>query len=221
MWRQAEGQEVKMAQDRTSGFDMLVQISEAELNTQIATLFLAGGVFPPSISVPFNSGGVVGSADFNFGVPVMDLDRPRPQIGITVPFSNSQILITSPIPATLSPLSGTITIVDSVEMISVGTDQIATIDFTGGAVVTVAFDAASQAVLAPALAIAGLTLAQVENMMAAQVLVQLQTSIGRLDLPPPIPVVDDADPLTIDDSREHVLTDLLLPAARFESSTST
>jgi hypothetical protein len=41
-----------MALDRTSGFDMLVQISETELNDQLATAFVAGGLIPPSMSLP-------------------------------------------------------------------------------------------------------------------------------------------------------------------------
>ena len=51
-----------MAQDRTAGFDMLVQVSEAELNTQLATAFIAGTVFPPSMTIPVNMGGATGSA---------------------------------------------------------------------------------------------------------------------------------------------------------------
>ena len=80
-----------MALDRTAGFDMLVQVSEDELNNQLATAFLAGGIFPPSISVPVNAGGVSGSADLNFDTPVADLDRPRPAVGLTLPFSDSSV----------------------------------------------------------------------------------------------------------------------------------
>ena len=45
-----------MAQDRTAGFDMLVQVSEAELNTQLAAAFLGGTIFPPSLSIPVSMG---------------------------------------------------------------------------------------------------------------------------------------------------------------------
>jgi len=189
-----------MALDRTSGFDMLVQISETELNNQLSTTFLAGGTFPPAISVPVNTGGVTGTADLNFNTPVADLDRPRPRMGLTIPFSNSQLQITSPLPATIAPLGGTITVVDSIMMINQGTNQIATMDFNAGAPdVTVVFDAASAALLAPLLAAASLTIEQAQNMMAGVVLTQLQTSINRIDLTPPIPVVDDADATTIFD----------------------
>ena len=93
-----------MALDRTSGFDMLVQISETELNNQLATAFLAGGTFPPAISAPINAGGVTGTADLNFNTPVADLDRPRPQMGLTIPFANSQLRITAPLALTIAPL---------------------------------------------------------------------------------------------------------------------
>ncbi len=39
-----------MALDRTAGFDMLVQVSEAEVNDQLATAFLAGATFSPALS---------------------------------------------------------------------------------------------------------------------------------------------------------------------------
>ncbi len=189
-----------MALDRTSGFDMLVQISENELNNQLATAFLAGVSFPSSISVPVNTGGVIGTADLNFITPVADLDRPRPRMGLTIPFSNSQFQITSPVALTIAPLSGTITVVDSIVMITQGTNQIATLDFNSGAPdVTVVFDPASAGLLAPLLTAAGLTIEQAQNMMAGVVLTQLQNSIGRLDITPPIPVINDTDATTIFD----------------------
>jgi hypothetical protein len=189
-----------MALDRTSGFDMLVQVSENEINNQIATAFLAGALFPSSLSVPVAAGGVAGTANLNFGTPSADLDRPRPRMGLSVPFADSQLQLTAPLPLTLAPLGGTITIVDAIEMVAEGANQLAVMDFNRGAPeVGVAFDTASQAVLAPALAAAGMTLAQAENMMAGIVLARLQADIGRLPLTPPIPVVDDADPTTIFD----------------------
>lgn len=189
-----------MALDRTSGFDMLVQISEAELNNQLATLFLTGGGFPTTLSIPISMGAVVGTATLNFGTPTADLDRPRPQMGLTLPFTNSQLQVTAPLAAMFAPLGGTITIVDAIEIMTQGTNQIATMDFNNGAPnVTVVFDVPSQGILAPALAAAGLTLEQAQNVMAGFVIQQLQSSMGRLDLTPPIPVVDDADPTTVFD----------------------
>ncbi|MBN8414371.1 hypothetical protein LCL99_02215 [Halomonas denitrificans] len=189
-----------MALDRTAGFDMLVQVSEDELNNQLATAFLAGGIFPPSISVPVNAGGVSGSADLNFDTPVADLDRPRPAVGLTLPFSDSQLQITAPLPLTVAPIGGAITVVDRVAVMTEGSNQLVTMDFNAGApAVSVAFDPASATLLGPLLSAAGLSLAQAQNMMAGIVLDQLQTSIGRLDLTPPIPVVDDDDATTVFD----------------------
>ena len=189
-----------MALDRTSGYDMLVQISESELNDQIATAFVAGGLIPPSMTLPISVGGVTGTATVLFGTPVADLDRPRPRLGLTLPFANSQFAITAPAAVTLAPLGGTIEIVDAIEVIVQGGNQIVTLDFNAGApAITVTFDAASVAILQPALAVAGLTIAQVQNMVAGTVLTQLQSGVGRLDLTPPIPVVDDTDPTTLFD----------------------
>ncbi len=189
-----------MAQDRTSGFDMLVQVSENEINNQLATAFLAGSIFPSSMSIPVNTGVVVGTADMNFTTPIADLDRSRPRMGITVPFVNSQLQITSPIPLTLSPLGGTIVIVDTIEVITSGTNQITRMDFAAAAPeVTITFNTASQAILAPVLTATGMTLTQAGTMLAGIVITQLQTSIQHIDLTPPIPVVDDTDPTTIFD----------------------
>lgn len=105
-----------------------------------------------------------------------------------------------PVTVTLAPLGGTITVVDAIEVITQGGSQIVTLDFSHSAPdVAVAFDAASVALLQPALAAAGLTIAQVRAMVAGNVLGQLQTAIGRLDLTPPIPVVDDTDATTVFD----------------------
>ena len=189
-----------MALDRTSGFDMLVQLSEDELNDQIATAFLAGNLFPTSMNTPININGALGTVFLNFTTPTADLDRPSPRIGLTIPFINSQLQITTPAATTIAPLGGTITIVDDIEIIAQGTDQIAVMDFNNGAPnVTVAFDAASQTLLAPLLTIAGLTLAQAQTIMAASVVQQLQSGLGRMNFTPPIPVSDDSNPTTIFD----------------------
>jgi hypothetical protein len=189
-----------MALDRTSGYDMLVQISESELNNQLETAFVAGGLIPPSMTLPVNAGAVAGTATVLFGTPAADLDRPRPRLGLTLPFANSQFAVTAPVALTLAPLGGTIEIVDSIEVIVQGGSQIVALDFNNGApTVTVTFDAASIALLQPALAVAGLTVAQVQTLVATNVLGQLQAAIGRLDLTPPIPVTDDTDPTTVFD----------------------
>jgi hypothetical protein len=189
-----------MAQDRTSGYDMLVQISESEINNQLATAFLAGSIIPTSMVVPVNTGIMAGTATLNFQTPVADLDRPRPRMGITIPFINSQLALTAPAALTIAPLGGTITIVDDIQVLDEGATQTIVMDFNAGAPnVTVAFDAASAALLAPLLAVAGLTLAQAQNQMAAMVLNELQSSLQRIDLSPAIPVSDDTDPATVFD----------------------
>jgi hypothetical protein len=197
-----------MALDRTSGYDMLVQISETEINNQLATAFLAGLIIPTTMTVPVNNSGITGTATLNFQTPVADLDRPRPRMGVTIPFVNSQFDITAPVPATIAPLAGTITIVDTIQVINDGSNQIVTMDFNDGApTVTVVFDAASQTVLAPFLAAAGLTLNQAQNLMAGAVLEELQSGLGRLDLTPAIAVTDDTDATTIFDMDVTTIND--------------
>jgi hypothetical protein len=186
-----------MAQNRTSGFDILVQISEAELNAQAAEAFAGGALFPPSLSSPVNAFGLQGSLDLNFGVPVIDLDRPRPQIGISVPFFNSQLAITSPLATTIAPLGGTMVIVDAVQMRSSANTQQAVIDFVAGApTVTVVFDAATVALLTPILAGFGMSVAVAQNQLAGVVRDRLVSDVQRLPLTPAIAVGNDDDPIT-------------------------
>jgi len=187
-----------MALDRTSGYDMLVQLSETELNDQLATAFLAGGIIPPSMTLPVAIGPVTGTAD----LPVQHADRrsrPAAPARLTVPFANSQLAITAPCGD-----AGSARRHDRRRRRHRGAGAGREPDRHDGLqhrspTVTVTFDAASQAILAPALAVAGLTLAQAQTMVADIVLQQLRTGIGRLDLTPPIPVVDDTDPTTIYD----------------------
>lgn len=186
-----------MAQDRTAGFDLLIQISEGELNAQVAAAFAAGALFPTSFSTPVAAMGVTGRIDLNLNTPVVDLDRPRPQMGFTVPFANSQFEITAPLALTLAPLAGTLVIVDAVQMRNAPGTQQAVLDFTAGAPnVTVSFDAATRAMLTPLLATVGATVAQAETEFANQVRNQLVTGVQRLPLTPPIAVANDSDPLT-------------------------
>jgi hypothetical protein len=189
-----------MALDRTSGYDMLVQISETELNNQLATAFLAGLIIPTSMNIPVNASGLVGNAALNFQTPIADLDRPRPRMGITIPFVNSQLALTTPLPITIAPLGGTITIVDDLQIVDDAGTQTLVMDFVVGApTVTVLFDAASAGILAPLLAATGFTLAAAQNLMAGIVLTELQTTMQRIELSPPIPVTDDTDPATVFD----------------------
>lgn len=186
-----------MALDRTGGFDLLIQLSENELNAQVASAFAAGTFFPSSFSTPVTAMGVTGRLDLTLRTPVVDLDGPRPQIGFTIPFSGSQLEITAPVALTITPLAGTIVFADAVQMRTVGASQQAVLDFTAGApAVTVTFDAATRALLAPLLATVGATVAQAETEFASQVRDQLVSSVQRLPITPPIPVQNDSDPLT-------------------------
>jgi hypothetical protein len=197
-----------MAQDRTSGYDVLLQISESEINSQLETQFVAGGPIPTSMSIPVTASGLSGTATVLFGTPTADLDRPRPQMGLTLPFHDSQFAVTTPIPITLAPLGGTILVVQPIEVLTQGSNQIVSLNFNDAMpAVTVTFDSASATVLAPALAAAGLTLGQAQNLVAGAIVTQLQGPVGRFDLTPPIPVVDDNDPTTVFDIDATTIND--------------
>jgi hypothetical protein len=170
-----------MALDRTSGFDMLVQISENEISEQIGIAFVNGELFEENpITVPINFPGVTGELELNLEKPSVDLDRPRPRMGFTIPFESSQLTITAPITANIAPLGGTIVVVDAVQIRSTPGFQQVVVDFTDGApVVTFTFDAASAALLTPILADFGITLAMAQNFLAAAVTAFLVSDVRR------------------------------------------
>jgi hypothetical protein len=183
--------ELEMSQDRTSGFDIVIQISENELNAQVSAAFASGLFFPSSFSAPVIALGLTGRMDLNLSTPLVDLDRPRPQLGLTIPFFNSQFEITAPLPLTATPLSGTILIVDSVQMRDGAGTQQAIMDFTAGASsVTLNFSPSTRSMMLPLLATVGVTVAQAEAEFANQVRNQLVMSVQRLPITPPIPVND-------------------------------
>ena len=118
------------------------------------------------MTVPINTGGVTGTATLTFGTPMADLDRPRPRMGLTLPFANSQFANhRSRSPTTLSPLGGTIVIVDVIEVIAQGTNQIVDDGFQQLAPRPLPCTSTVRlaGLLQPALAAAGLTLAQAQN----------------------------------------------------------
>lgn len=186
-----------MAQDRTAGFDLMVQISENEINAQLALAFAAGLVIPQSLAIPFDAFGASGMLDLNLHTPVADLDRPPPRLGLTVPFSGAQLDLQSPLPLVVGPLAGSIVVVDALQVHSSGGTQQVVLDFQDGMPsVTVSFDAASAATLAPLLATLGVSLTTAQNQVAELVRSHLATQVQRMPLTPAIPVADDSDPLT-------------------------
>lgn len=199
-----------MAQNNTTGFDLMVQISEAELNGQIEAAFAAGELFTPEITSNFSFGGATGAVALNLLTPILDLDRPSPNLGITIRFTESQLQITAPIPLTIAPLDGTIEIVDRAEVRAVGGAQQAVLEFTDSSPnVTISLSPASEALLAPLLAATGITLTQVLNQMATQVTATLANDIERLPLTPPIPVdADNEDPLVLNTFEVGTVNDM-------------
>jgi hypothetical protein len=191
-----------MALDLTSGFDMLVQLSESELNTQLSAAFESGSSsvpIPHSLNRPFNILGASGNMIFNFVTPIVDLDQPPPNIRLRLPFINSQLEVTSPLAFTLSPLGGEIIIIDAIEMFRSGGTQQPVLNFTSDGAsssIAISFDTTSLALITPILPALGLTINQVESILADQVKSTLANDIRRLPLTPAIPVVDDDDPLT-------------------------
>ena len=187
-----------MAQDRTGGFDLLVQLSESEINEQIAAASIMGTLFPISMSIPVNSPPLVGTVEVSFGTPSINLD-PAPNVSLVVPITNLSLTITAP--AVFGPIliGGTITITDSIQVVNNGATMQIAMDFNAGPpAVTVVFDATSAGALAPFLTAVGMNINTAQTMVASMVLSSLQsTNGGMFLLSPEIPVADDTDPATI------------------------
>jgi hypothetical protein len=203
-----------MASNRTSGFDLLIQISEAELNNQVVLAFAKGLpldktmsdtselLLPPSLQVPIDVLGITGNLDLNFQTPIVALDEPSPQVRFTIPFTESSLeILTAPpfsnLKGVIAHLAGTIVVMDAVRMRTVGGTQQAVMDFTAGApAVLLSFDAKTAKLLEPALQRLKTTLPTAQSQMAAAVRQRLVTGVGRIPLSLRIPVADDSDPLT-------------------------
>jgi hypothetical protein len=177
-----------MAQNLTAGFDLLVQVSEAELNRQTAARF-ASGALPAAIVAPFNEAGASGELTLNFATPAVDLDTATPRgLRVTYPFANSALAITAPIAVTFAPLAGTVLIVDSMAVAATGGTSAVIMDFADGiAQVEVTFTPDSLAVLQPLMAATGLDEAQLRTLFADRVRTFLRDQLRTLALTPPIP----------------------------------
>lgn len=178
-----------MSQNLTAGFDIVLQLSEAEVNRQIAILFALGAI-GGQINAPISVGGVSGTFSLIFNTPTLDLDSNlQAGVRINLPFVNSQLQVTAPAQATISPLSGTILIEDSAEMQTVGGTQQAIVNFANGiASVTFTFSAASQTLLTPLLAPLGITVVQLQNTAASAVQTVFTNQVLNFPLSAQIPV---------------------------------
>ena len=187
-----------MSQSGTGGFDLLVEISEVELNTQLAIAPLPGYPQPnQKLPVSVTVGGQSGTFTTFIGPPSIDLDPPGPRdVALTVPFRDAVVDGLSLNPVT--GLAGLIRAVDGVTLVdgtgapapfdpnvppAPGATKQAILNFGDGVIVTVTFDANSTAALAGRVSATGLA-AALEPLFAAFLLF----FVRRVSLGPPIPL---------------------------------
>ncbi|MFI9536842.1 hypothetical protein ACIG56_26780 [Nocardia fusca] len=169
-----------MSDTYTGGFDMLVQISEAALNKQIASGFLTGEVFQPAQRFDFDRSGVKGSVFVNFRTPVAEVGEEPPQLQVRIEFSHSQLEITEPavLARTLPNIGGTVQLTADLSVSQAGPTYSVGLDFKSGSPeVEVRFDDSTRDQF-PSDGIAG----QAQTLMEEAVLAELRRrSRGRLD----------------------------------------
>lgn len=177
-----------MANQNTAGFDLLIQLSEEELNTQLQTQATLGELaIPNSITTNFNLGSISGTAFFNLDLPSISLDAPSPTLIIDIPFQNSSI----DVGITVSGLSGLITIKHPITVKTDGNSQQALLDFTTGVNdVVFDFDSASEAKLQPAILL-GISISDMETEGTNAVRDTLENDIQEMAITPPITTNDD------------------------------
>ena len=177
-----------MSRENTGGFDLLIQISEDELNTQIQTLAAAGELsIPSSIESNFTMGTISGTAFLNFDLPTVSLDAPSPTLIIELPFRESRL----DVGLVVDNLSGLIRIEHPITVHTDGNTQQALLDFTSGVGnVVFDFDSASESILAPAILL-GITIPQMEAAGADAVEDSLVNEIQELAITPPITTNDE------------------------------
>ncbi len=101
-----------MQRTRTSDFDALLQVSEDELNNQIANAFLTESLFPPIVSRTGEDSPIQATAFLNFRTPTVDLAATPSTIRLIVDFSDSTLVIEAPqeLAGEITGLGGTIQI---------------------------------------------------------------------------------------------------------------
>ncbi|MFE9785193.1 hypothetical protein ACFYO7_07425 [Nocardia salmonicida] len=174
-----------MERERTAEFDALFQVSEGALNDLIANAFLAGGVFPPALDPTVDEDIFAGTVYLNFQTPEADLDVDPPRVGLTIRFSNSRLSITRPINREITDVSGSIRIVDRLEMIEESGKKFAALDFVNGAP-TIVIDPSEET--KQALADAGIPVGYAIEKMEEITLAELRKGKGHISFTPPIAV---------------------------------
>lgn len=169
-----------MTDTYTGGFDMLVQISEAALNKQIASGFLTGDLFQPAQRFDFDRSGVKGTAFVNFRTPIAEVGQEAPELQVRIRFSHSQLEITEPdlLARTLPDIGGTVQLTADLSVSHAGATYSVGLDFKSGSPeVEVRFDNSTRDQF-PSAGIAE----QAQALMEDAVLAELRRrSGGRLD----------------------------------------
>jgi hypothetical protein len=181
-----------MSTNLTSGFDILIQLSEDEINNQIQELFLGGELeIPSSFNFPFNFPGFNGSANINLGMPEVFLDQASPRVRIDFAVEDSQI-ITSGIP--IGGLGGEISIEHPITVLDLPSAQQVVLNFASATPsVNFTFDAFTTALITPVLP-AGITINNITDLVALEITDILINDIVQLSITPAIPT-STTDPM--------------------------
>lgn len=106
-----------MGVDITGGYDVMFEISESEINTQIAKSHMEGGEF---INFPTETSGELNIQGFSvfynllFDAPFVSVSTERPKVNLIVPFSRSRIEVRTNPNFELAPIAGEINLITEV-----------------------------------------------------------------------------------------------------------
>jgi hypothetical protein len=194
-----------MSQGRTAGFDLVIEISETELNRQLATVPIPGFSSGTVVPIPVNVSGQNGTLTIMLNAPLADLDPPGPRdLRLSVKFTNGQLQLANQ-PNPINNLSGTIRIIGSFAVDPPYTPNVpppprgetkqAVFNFpTTAGRVTATFDGPSTMLLTNA----GVDIPQLSASAVASIENFLRNSVRKVPLSRPIPVGSGAAPPPFD-----------------------
>ncbi|MFD4459623.1 hypothetical protein [Nocardia sp. NPDC058480] len=175
-----------MERTRTSDFDVLLQVSEDELNNQIANVFLTDPLFPSIVSRTGEESPVQATTFLNFRTPTVDLTDTRTVIRLIVDFSDSTLIIDEPqeFAGEITALGGTIQIVERIRTAEEDGEISIFLDFTAITDDEIDLDFDTDSI--DAFNRQGIPIEQVRSEMRRIIAETLRESIRRMPLSPPV-----------------------------------
>lgn len=204
-----------MTNYNSHGFDLVVELSEKELNEQLKIKYELGEL-PQEVIEPFAAGGINLSLTLLFFAPEIDLaSNVVNGIKINYPFGYSTISGTcinlttgEQVSVTAEPLAGSIVIEDTIKVRPEGNSRTVHIDFTDGVDnVEITFTPETETIIQNNLGPCGIILAALKPVMQQVITEFLETDLQSIIIDERVVQPTSIDPFTITELDIRVISD--------------